>query len=260
MIADPVTRPSLPQCLLPCTDCTCSLFLVTNIIVTISTSTSAYQPQSYHSVHATCYQQPLLSFILYFGKSLSTSMTFVCFSLTVHMCVWVNVIPRNIKEKFLVVSAGSGSLLFNNIWTLGLFPLSIVSRAVCSSTADTTLLCSSSVGCGWVVCPMCTLSLSTHCCQHFYRSSNILPVYFVNDMIIFIQSIILSTMHGREREPTLLPAKRFAHLLPKPIQTLAGFLLKDHWYVLFWLSQCDVVMSDPYYEMRETTGKHIGSK
>ena len=90
VIADPVTRPSLPQCLLPCTDCTCSLFLVTNIIVTISTSTSAYQPPSYpYSVHATCYQQPLLPFILYFGKSLSTSMTFVCFSLTVHMCVCV---------------------------------------------------------------------------------------------------------------------------------------------------------------------------
>ena len=185
-------------------------------------------------------------------------MTFVCFSLTVHMCVCVNVIPRNIKEKFLVVSAGSGSLLFNNIWTLGLFPLSTVSRAVCSSTADTTLLCSSSVGCGWVVCPMCTLSLSTHCCQHFYRSSNILPVYFVNDMIIFIQSIILSTMHGREREPTLLPA--FPHSSPKPIQPYR-FWLKDRWSVLlFWLSQCDVVMSDPYYEMRETTGKHIGSK
>ena len=28
VIADPVTRPSLPQCLLPCTDCTCSLFPV----------------------------------------------------------------------------------------------------------------------------------------------------------------------------------------------------------------------------------------
>ena len=86
VIADPVTRLSLPQCLLPCT---CSLFLVTNIIVTISTSTSAYQPPSYPSVHATSYQQPLLPFILYFGKSLSTSMTFVCFSLTVHMCVCV---------------------------------------------------------------------------------------------------------------------------------------------------------------------------
>ena len=137
-------------------------------------------------------------------------------------CVFVNVIPRNIKEKFLVVSAGSGSLLFNNIWTLGFFPLSIVSRAVCSSTADTTLLCSSSVGCGWVVCPMCTLSLSTHCCQHFYRSSNVLPVYFVNAMIIFIQFIILSPMHDRENVPTLLPAKRFPHSSLKPIQPWQG--------------------------------------
>ena len=71
-----------------------------------------------------------------------------------------------------------------------------MSRAVCSSTADTTLLCSSSVGCGWVVCPMCTLSLSTHCCQHFYRSS-------ICSSCLFCQRhdhLHSIAMHGREKE------------------------------------------------------------